>query len=270
MSINADSEPSTAESPAISPAKFDFAKYRSDELAESLAELISVPGRFLKVIRTTAVAIVLAVIACYLIRTWSELSLIPFLLVCAYSLVISVWLGVNLGVLRVISTALQNIESILKIVLEKTVEVAQDYDRTRSGELELPTCGELVELVYREVLVPVLERVVSRSFYFLAKPIRWCYRRTIGAALHKLVSRANRSSTSRAQEQESAAAVAVEPESSESYVERVVRFTSRALDIATNLGRRLRTLAMLPLYIALGVSLTIAAIPVVVTVYYFG
>jgi len=270
MSINTDSEGSTAESPAISPAKLDFAKYQSDELAESLAELISVPGRVLKVVQTAAVAIVLAIVACYLIRTFSELTLIPFLLVSAYSLGMSVYFGSSLGILRVISSALQNIGSILQIVLSKTVEVAQDYDGARRGELELPASGELVEQVYGKVVVPVLERAVSRSFRFLARPILWCFRRTIGAALHKIVLRVNQSLSSRTQQQNTVASLESDAEPAGSYILRVTTFTGRASEVAEHLGRRLRTFAMLPLYIALSVSLILSAVPVVVVVYYLG
>lgn len=44
------------------PAKLDFSRYRSEELAESLAELISVPGRILTIVRTAGVVVILAAI----------------------------------------------------------------------------------------------------------------------------------------------------------------------------------------------------------------
>lgn len=272
MSIETESEDPKAQLPVPSnpPEKLDFAKYRSDELGDSLAELISVPGRIITIVRMAALVIALTAICCYLVRVFAELSLIPSLLVCAYSLVMAVYFGVSLGILRVISKALQNIESILQIVLDTTVQVAQDYEQTRTGRMQLPSGGELVEQVYAIVIVPALERAVAKSFRFLSRPILWLHRRTIGAAVHKLVIRVNRSLCTTEEEPQTAVGVAANSEQFKTWFAGVVTFTATASRIAANLGRRLRTYAMLPLYLMFGISVAIAAIPVVAVVYFLG
>lgn len=267
QSVDASVEPAD---PADPPVKLDFAKYRSDEIVESLAELIGVPGRVMRIVRTAALTITLTVIACFLIRVYSELALIPSLAICAYSLVASVYFGVSLGILRVISKALQNIESILQIVLNTTDKVAQDYDQARTGQLQLPSSGELVEQVYGKVMVPALERAVARSFYFLSMPILWVYHRTIGSAVHRIVVHVNQSLSAEAAGEKPLSEQSVNPEKVESDVERVRIFTRKATETTGNLGRRLRFYAMLPMYVMYCVTLALATIPVVVSICWFG
>lgn len=272
MSVETETDNSILEPEAIQtpPAELDFARYRSHELVEELSELISVPGRIVRVVRTAALVIAFTALACYLIHEFAELSLIPSLIICAYSLFASVYFGVSLGVLRVISNALRNLEAILQIVLHTTVEVAQDYDRARTGQLQLPASDEFVELVYGKVVLPALEQAVGESFRFLSRPILWCYRRTIGSSVHKLVARVNRSLAASQEEPATVPETAEDSETVKSWFERVVTFTSTASRIAANLGRRLRTYAMLPLYFMYGVTVAIALIPVAAVIYFMG
>ena len=63
----------TSDSPPL--AKLDLTKYRTDDLAGQLAELISVPEALLKVLKATALVAALAVAACFLIHALSDISL---------------------------------------------------------------------------------------------------------------------------------------------------------------------------------------------------
>ena len=79
--------------------KIDLAKYRTSDLAEQLTELLSVPAAFSRILKTAFLIAVLSIIACYIVHVYSDVSLIRWLLLCAYSLAAGLIFGIILGVL---------------------------------------------------------------------------------------------------------------------------------------------------------------------------
>lgn len=250
-------------------AGIDLARYRTGDLAERLTELLSVPEAFRKVAMTMLLLLLLSLGVCYLIHRYADVALLPMLLVSAYSLAMGVVFGFVLGILRVISTALQNVESILRIVLETTGSVSGDYERLQSGAMRLPSGGELVEQVYGDVVMPVIERVVSETFGFLASPLLWTYRRTIGSAVRYLVKRVDRT-------QELAHEQHLDPDAEigsapvAKYTDSIKSYTSSASDLVGTIGTAIHFYALLPVYAMFLLALAVAVIPIVLGVYFGG
>ncbi len=254
--------------PPVSVGTIDLAKYRTADLAERLTELISVPQAFRKILTTTCILAVLSTVACYLAHVHSEITLTPLLCISAYSLATGVIFGLVLGVLRILATALQNIESILKIVLEITGMAAMEYEQIQEGTIRLPSGGELAEEVYEGVVLPVMERAVASAFGVLGAPLLWTYRRTAGSAVRYLIKRVSRTKITAndgqafAQNANSGLAAVAK------YSETAKAFTSRASEFVGNIGRKIRLYTILPIYILFLASLAIAAVPILVTRYF--
>lgn len=241
--------------------QLDLAKYRTDALVDHLVDLISVPGAIRKVLSTAVVTGLLALVACGLLREYAELSLLPWLAVSIYSLVASVALGTLLGLLRVVRAALGNIQSLLEQALEITGRAANDYQQLGSGALTLPTGEELFDQVHSRVLMPAVERAVSKTFGLLARPLLWAYRRTIGSAVSLVIKRASRNPQVAEQHKRIEQLTSSTVGEVAGYADAVETFTMAATKVVQRVGTRLRTLAMLPLWILFAVAALLACGP---------
>lgn len=242
--------------------QLDFAKYQTGELAEQIVKLVSVPRAFFKVMKSVLLCMLLAAAACYLIYSTADVSHAMFVTVCVYCLCVGAFLGALWGILGVVATVMRSIESILRITLAITGQVATDYEQLQTGQSQMPSGGELVEMVYGKVVMPVIEGVVAKSFGLLGTPLLWIYRRTIGSSVRFLIKRVGRSSMSE-EKQEAVHQVAVAGTKDVAvYSEKINRYTDRALTVVSVAGRAIRGFVMRPIYIAFIVCLTIVTIPV--------
>jgi hypothetical protein len=259
----ADGDPEQAQ-----VARLDLSKYRTSELVGQLTELISVPKMFLRVGSFAILLGILAIVACCLIFAYSEVNLIPWLTVCAYSLVIGLLLGVILGFLRVLARGMQNIEAVLRIGLEITGEAATDYEQLQTGEMQLPSGGELIEQVFREVVSPALEKAVANAFGILGRPLLWFYRLTIRSSVNYLLARVRRKVT-RAEHEQVVADKAVSGLGViAKYSDRITAVTEIALSIITKTGRTIRFFVMFPLYALFLAALLLATLPILLVRYF--
>lgn len=252
---------------AAEPTQLDLAKYRTGDLSEQITELISVPTAFRKVATSTLLVVVLSSVTCYLIHLYSDMSLLPLLAVCAYALPLGVVFGLLLSLMRIVSTALQNVESILSIVLEITDHVAGDYCRLHAGEVRLPPGGELINRVYDSIVLPVLERSVAKAFGVLSSPLLWCYHCTIGSAIRVVVRRVNRATMTADDLKQVVTDASSSMSAIANYSAAIQSYLSTAAEVVASIGRKIRFYAMLPLYIFFFVSLVVATTPILVTLY---
>ena len=241
----------------------DLAKYRSGDLADRVVDLVGVPKAFRRIAKTAALGALLSVVACCLIFHYSQMTAIPLLVVCAYALVMGVVFGVVLAVLGVLATAAKSVDSILRIVFEITGDVAKDYERIQSGSAQLPSGGELVEQVYEGVVLPVMDKAVAGAFGFLSAPLLWIYHRTVGLGIRYVIKRMARSRPSSEEEQKIAVATTGGMAAVAKDSETIRTYTSSAAELVGSVGGKIRFFAMLPLYVAFAVSLTVAVVPIV-------
>jgi hypothetical protein len=178
--------------------------------------------------------------------------------------------GLILGVLRIINSAMKNIESILTIVLEITGKAATEYEQIQAGTIRLPSGGELVEQVYDNIVLPVMERAVARTFGVLGTPLLWTYRRTIGSAVRYLVKRVNCAKTATEGEQDLVQDARSGLAAIAKYSETIKTYTSSASEFVGNIGRKIRLYTILPMYILFFASLSLATIPILLIRYFAG
>lgn len=249
--------------------QIDFTKYQTAALAERLTELLSVPGAVRSVLRTAFFVLPLTLFACCLIVIYSEMAFLPSLAVCAYSLVVGFCLGLLLGILRIISRTLLNIESILALLLEITGKVAIDYEHIQTGKSQLPSGGELVEQVYTGVVLPSLKKVVANLFGPLSTLLLWVYRRTIGSAVHYVVKRAASiqvtSDSVQMLKEKTKSGLA----SASNYSETITNYITSAMQVVNHIGSKIRFYAMAPTYALFILALTLATLPILVVRYLF-
>ncbi|WP_145247117.1 hypothetical protein [Aeoliella mucimassa] len=248
-------------------AEIDFSRYRTEDLVDQLVELISVPGAIRKVLKTIGWVLLLATIACGLMRSYAELSLLPWLVCSVYALLAAVVFGGALGVLRVIRAGLKNIQGILVCSLDVTRKAADDYQKLGNAEVRLPSGSELLLQVERKVIDPALQRAVRSAFGRLGGPISWAYRRTIGSAVSSLVTRLGKSKSPEERENEATRSTLRALAGLNQYSARIESFANSATEMVERLGQRLRFYAMFPLWALYAVVLGIASVPVVVILY---
>ncbi len=250
--------------------KIDLATYRTSELVERLTELISVPRSVRKILTAAFILTVLSTVACYGIHIYSEITQFTLLCLCAYSLAVGGVFGLVLGLLRIITTASGNVESILMIVMEVTGKAAADYEQIQAGTMRLPTGGELVEQVHGSVVLPVIEQTTAKTLGVLGTPLLWTYRRTVGGAIRRLAGRVNRTQTTTEAGQDLVQDAGCSPAPIAKYSETIQTYTSRASELVGNIGAKIRFYTILPMYALFFTALGLAMLPIVLVRVFLG
>ncbi|PHS03207.1 MAG: hypothetical protein COA78_18515 [Blastopirellula sp.] len=252
--------PDDTDSPEVTT--INLADYRSKEMVDQLVELISVPSAIGKVFFNTLLLIVGIPVACYSLFSSSTLSLLGWVFLGPYSLVLGLIFGIILGLLRVISTAMKNVESILSMILDITDRAALDYDQLRTGNAKLPTGPELVEQVYEQVMLPMLEQAVKQAFSIFSYPILFIYRRSIHSAVRFMIKRVQRFSKSKPADKEIEVEVISTRGKIAKYSDTIKKYTSSAKQWIAHVGGKLRFYAMRPMYVVYIIAMLVALLPV--------
>ena len=159
--------------------KLDFKKYRTPELAASVTEIVDVWGKFaagfLAMFGTFVIFLLLAGLL-----FWNKGNGIQFGLTIGYSIFAGGIFGLAMAIVWTVKQSLSEMEQLVQLLFSTTNQVAQDVTRLGQGSLELPSARKLVEGVYGDVLLPVVEQVVASSLGFLGTPLLFAYRVTLG------------------------------------------------------------------------------------------
>ena len=183
-------------------AKIDLSRYKTGELAATIAEILAVPASIRIVAWTTCCAVLLLLVANSLLYAVGNPALIPWLLSSIYALVVAIVLGFALGLIRVARLLVFRSERVLELTLEISREVSVDYQALRSGGKQVPSSTEIVAHVYDGVILPAMEASVSKSFGIVGTPLLWMYRRTIGGGIRFLITRMKTASLTPEQQNE--------------------------------------------------------------------
>lgn len=263
-SADATSGSDSVSSSPGNPAELDLSRYRSTELVENLTELICVPRSLVLVLLTATVVGFLVVVTCGLVFYLSQVTAMRALVGCAYALFAGMVLGFLLGLLRIASSALKNIETILRLLLETVRDVAADYQRYSSGAAVMPPAHELVERVYEGVLLPAIEEVVEGVFGILARPVLACYRWTIGGAVKTVLKRTDRRWLSAERQTQVKLKAMQGLESLSRNAPGIAVYLEFAAELVSGIGRRLRRYAIWPMYAMFLILMACASIPIVI------
>ena len=249
-------------------AKIDLAKYRTDELASKVAEILSVPASIRTVMKTTLFAILLLIVANSLLYAAGNRALFPWLVSSLYALVIATVLGFILGLIRVARLLALRSEGLLQLTLKTSNEVAIDYQSVRSGERQMPAATEIVEHVYDGVVLPAMESAVTNSFGFVGTPLLWVYRRTIGGFIRFVIKRMKTDSLT----DEDRRTVELEADKlfrdvadNASNIESVL---GNALSFTQHASRMLRRVFLWPVQLVFGLVACAAVVPLVLCWYW--
>jgi hypothetical protein len=170
-------------------AKVNLSRYKTNELVQKVAEILSVPESVRTVLKTTLFAIVFLVTANSMLYATANRALIPWLLSTMYALAAAILFGFVLGLIRVAGLLVSRVENLLQLTLETSRAVVKDFPAIRSGAKRMPTAAEIVEHVYDGVILPAIETSVAKSFGIIGAPLLWIYRRTIGSSVRFLLTR---------------------------------------------------------------------------------
>lgn len=175
--------------------KIDFKKYRTPELFEALSSLIDWRGTILSgyknaMFGTLAIDAITSVLLCT-ITYLTQFSDWRLMLLFGIVLIAGVFCacpgGIFYSIAYFISRSLDNMLKVVDLLLETTKKVARDMDAVRTGESEMPTAKELVQGVYLEVFLPIIEKVISDQLSIFARPALFLYRLTFGRLMRLVI-----------------------------------------------------------------------------------
>lgn len=171
---------------SVPRAKIDFKKYRSEELYESVSELIDLRGIYAKSVWRVFLFII--IFLGVNVMVFQSCPAIILALALAYGFVSGLFVGTFFAVASAIRESLDNLLKVVSLMLEVCKQVAHDIGSISEGKTRFPTAKELVQGVYLDVFLPLVERAVAEQLGILAKPILFLYRMTFGRMV-KLVIR---------------------------------------------------------------------------------
>ena len=239
------------DSPA-SPQPLALESYRTAELSERLAGVISVPQAVRSVVRTTAAVVLAGLLAALVGAWWLDVSLAPAAGLLLVSLALAGGLGLLLGIVRAVHHAARSAEGFLTLSLETTAQVAADAARLRSGQTHLPPGPDLLRSVHRGVVDPIVQTQFRAALGPLGTPLGSGVRRLLRLAVERLAVRAERG------DDDAIAETAALSQSVRTQIERATelpddlqRYLRRAASLVGSIGGVLRPLVVGPLYLAL-------------------
>jgi len=170
------------------PVKIDFAKYRTPELTEAFSDLINVRGIYLSAfIRFACGALLLGALGGLLF--WSRTSSVGWWVpITGYSVFAGCVAGALFAIAELIRRSLSNMLEIVEQLLEVTKKIANDIAAVGEGEIEMPAARELVQGVYKEVVLPTVEKVVADQLGPLGTPVLFLYRLTLGRVVKAAIN----------------------------------------------------------------------------------
>ena len=214
------------------------------------------------------VAILLSLLFYLLIR--EQLDQVWLIAICGWGIFAGLGSGLLLGISLVVSRGLKNLANVLELLLNMVQLAARDFDSLRWGESR-PTAAELTVAMHHQVLEPCLRIALEKALGWLAKPVFWAYRSSMGRAVNLLAGQMNKGPG----EPENEPLQVVTPEQLESALETAAGYqawVSAALKPAytaiSGFGRLFRYLVVIPLYLICTLCIVVAVIPVIILRFY--
>ncbi|MEM7454901.1 MAG: hypothetical protein AAF456_11180 [Planctomycetota bacterium] len=251
-----------------SDQKFSLQSYRTPELFETVKELVSIPGAFRKLAGWCMfggfVMLIIAVVAFF--SGWIQGLWAVFF--CAYSLFFGVVGGLAVGIADVIRRSSAGMLKLVDLLFGVTEQVAKDFRNLSSGDQKLPPTRELVQMVYADVILPVVENAVGGMLGFLGQPVLWIYRQSLGRAVHAAIKlipvEATKEEEQKLEEAKDgmknvAGAIAQREE-------KILGNLQKARKAVAGIGGTLRAVVMIPCYIVFTLLLLVLIVPFVVLI----
>ena len=167
--------------------ELDLTKYRTEELFETIVDLINIREIYLNSARLIiAVSFVGTAVVGWLF--WNRTTMMSFLFILLTSVFVGGAAGSAFAIAEVIRKSIGNMLKIVELMLNVTQQVVADLRALSSGDMPLPSPRELANAVYRDVILPLVERAISELFWVFGKPLLWVYRLTLGWLVRKAIA----------------------------------------------------------------------------------
>ncbi|MEZ6044686.1 MAG: hypothetical protein R3C11_03700 [Planctomycetaceae bacterium] len=248
-------------------AKLDLSRYRTDQIASRVAEILSVPRAIRTLFNTWGFVVLVLLITNFVLNGLGGHNWYIWIISFVYVLFITVPLGLCLGLIRVATDLLDRTELLLRLILETSVQVAHDYQKIREEGVRIPSAGEIVAHVYEHVVLPAAESAVSKSFGFLGRPLLWIYRYTIGKGVRYLIARIQSESVTEAEEIEIEQLATDAIEAIGENNSRIESILNGAMSYTQSVAGVLRRIALRPLIILFVIVSTLALLPLLILLF---
>ena len=166
--------------------QIDFAKYKTPELADQVAEILSISAVLWQIFKWVCVWLLLLLLLGVLLfigqAHWSLL-----LGAICLALVFGLMTGITFGAARAIRTGIDRLSNLFCLLLNIVQHVIDDCRDLSTGKQEIPQRADLIRAALSQVLIPTIEKVVSNRLGFLGKPLLWGYRITLGRLVNVFI-----------------------------------------------------------------------------------
>ena len=175
--------------------KIDFAKYRTPELFDAILELVDWRGIFTTGLKQAAIACIVIGLsvgaALWAFSHYIQGVTIPVVTAIVLAILCippSLPAAISYAIAYLLRSSLSNMLLIVELMLETTKNVAKDIESLRSGDTEPPTPRELVQGVYLEIFLPIIEQIIASQLWIFAKPVLFLYRLTFGRLMRIVIN----------------------------------------------------------------------------------
>ena len=160
--------------------QIDFSQYRSAELVDTIAEIISLPNALFGVIKWAFIGLCCLAIAVYSILAFNgNLNLLNAALFEAYAIPAGLIGGVAFGISNFVRRSLDNMSKLVDLLFNVTKQIAGDVTGLSTGDKEMPATRDLVDDVYHHVILHCLKSSTTKIFGIFGMPVYWLYYLTL-------------------------------------------------------------------------------------------
>ncbi len=252
-------------------ASINLADYQTGELAARVVSLLAIPLSLRRVLFSALCVAGPLVVVTVVLFGLAGASGWVWIGATVYSLAAGLVVGAAFGLLQVASVAVRDTQELMGLVLGASKRVAADYAHMREGTRQLPAGGELVQQVFRGVLLPVIERSVSKLFGSLGKPLLAAYRGTIGSAVKRLVRATNLQAARDTSVSVATApitdAVAIAEGQTDAYSRQIEAYLGVARATSETIAGRMRWLVLWPATALFALVTLVVSLPLVVLLF---
>lgn len=158
--------------------EINIEQYRTQDLVDSIGDLISIPTFLVRVGKWMLFVVVFSWLAIPFLSWHIDLTWwIPLVI---YGWVAAIAVGFATGITYGLARAFGDMLELLDLTLQVTDQVIHDFRSLASGEKKWPSPRQFVIVVYDFVIIPSVEKAFSRAFWFFGSFVVWSYKQTLG------------------------------------------------------------------------------------------
>jgi len=170
-----------------SAKKLNLADYRNDTLVSRVLSICDVKTSIAQILKITIIACLIIPPIYLLLLSGKGLSPTMWKALSGYSVIAAIILGLGGGLIWLANSILTDAKEIVRLTLQQSQKAADDIAEIKDGSVIIPTGRELIEQIYGELLLPIIEQVIAESFGVIGKPLLFTYRLTIGRSINFVI-----------------------------------------------------------------------------------